>query len=246
MTVDAVVRARTASTRLPGKTLLCAAGKTMLEHTLERLRRCGRIDRVVVATTDLREDDALAALCGLLETPVFRGSAEDVLARVHACAARFGMADVAHFGADNPLIDPGVCDEVIGVYLEGGWDYVTNNFPPSWPDGLEVEVTPLETLERTDREAEGPRRREHLLTFVWENADRFRIRNVTREPSLHDERWTLDTSEDWEFIQTVFDRLYPDSPAFGMNDVLALLDAEPGLRMINAAQRRTYEWLRSE
>jgi spore coat polysaccharide biosynthesis protein SpsF len=246
MTVDAVVCARTASTRLPGKTLLRAAGKTMLEHALERLGRSGAIRRVVVATTDLRNDDAIAALCRSLETPVFRGSAEDVVGRVRACAAEFGMEHVAHFGADNPLVDPAVCDQVIGIYLEGGWDYVTNNYPPTWPDGLEVEVTSRETLETLAREATGPRRREHLLTFVWENPDRFRIRNVTREPNLHHERWTLDTPEDWELVRSVFERLYPDNPSFGMNDILALLDADPELRTINAAHRDDYEWLRSE
>jgi spore coat polysaccharide biosynthesis protein SpsF len=224
MSVDAILRARMASTRLPGKTLLRAAGKTMLEHTLERIDRSTTIDRVVVATTEEPDDDAIAELCEALGTPCFRGSSADVLGRVHACADEQGMRDVAHFGADNPLIDPEICDQVIGAYLEDGWDYVTNNFPPTFPDGEEVEVTSFTVLARLAREATEPRQREHMLAYIWEHSDEFRVLNVTREPNLHHLRWTLDEPEDWELIRDVFDALYPENPAFGARDVGAFLD----------------------
>lgn len=236
--IDAVVRARMASARLPGKTLLEAGGKTMLEHTLERLGRAALIERIVVATTNLPEDDVIAAACERIDVGCFRGSADDVLGRVRAAAE--GMAHVGHFGADNPLIDPALCDDVIRVYLEGGWDYVTNNMPPTFPDGQEVEVTSFAALEIAAREATDPRHREHLLTFLWEHPDRFAIRNVTREPSQHDERWTLDTPEDWVLIRAVFAELYPERPAFGIDDVIAFLDERPHLRTAS----RTYDWRR--
>lgn len=233
--IDAVVRARMASTRLPGKTLLEAGGKTMLAHTLDRLGRATLIDRIVVATTELPEDDIVAEHCAELGVACFRGSAEDVLGRVHGAAQ--GMEHIGHFGADNPLIDPALCDEIIGVYLGGDWDYVTNNLPPTFPDGEEVEVTSFAALDTAMREATEPRMREHLLTFFWENPECFRIRNVTREPSLHHERWTLDTPEDWELVSAVFEGL---EPGFGTADVIAFLDHHPHLRTAPGA----YGWRR--
>lgn len=240
MTIDAVVRARMASTRLPGKALLRARGRTMLEHTVDRLERVRLLDRIVVATTTGEEDDAIAAECERLGVPCFRGSADDVLGRVAACAAAAGMRDVAHFGADNPLIDPAVCDEVLAVYAEGDWDYVTNNLPPTWPDGLEVEVTGVDVLETAAREATSPRQREFMLTFVWDNPERFRIRNVERSPNLHHERWTLDTPEDLVLVRAVLEDL-PVDPPTPMAEILAYLDAHPEVRRANAGVG-AYPW----
>ena len=245
--VDAILCARMGSSRLPGKTLLPAVGKPMLQLTIERLQRSRRRGRLVVATSDQAEDDAIAKLCDRLDVPCYRGSADDVLDRVYRCACHYAMAHVAHFGADNPLIDPSLCDEIIGVYLSnlGRWDYVTNNCPPTYPDGQEVEVTLFAALETAWREATDPRHREHLLTFLWENPQRFRIHNVTHEPNLHHERWTLDFPEDYEFLRAVFEALYPTNQAFGMWDVIDYLDAHPELREINAIHRDYYPWVKS-
>lgn len=243
MTVGAVVRARIASSRLPGKTLLEAAGKTMLEHTLERLARSRLLGPIVVATTVLPEDDAVVDLCRAVGVPCFRGSADDVLDRVYSCAKEYAMEHVAHFGADNPLIDPAVCDEILEVYVSGSWDYVTNNLPPTYPDGQEVEVTSFDVLERVWADAREPHHREHMLTYLWEHRGRFRIRNVERRPSLADERWTLDHPEDYELVRAIFEALYPSRPGFSVDDVLGFLDARPELREVNAHLRCAYPWL---
>ena len=245
--VDAILCARMGCSRLPGKALLPAAGKPMLELTIERLMCSRRLARLVVATSDQIEDDAIFKLCARLGVLSYRGSAEDLLDRVYQCARHYAMAHVAYFGADNPLIDPSLCDETIGVYLSnmGSWDYVTNNYPPTYPDGQEVEVTSFEALETAWREATDPRHREHLLTYLWENPQRFRIHNLTQTPNLHYERWTLDFPEDYEFLRIVFEALYPTKPAFGMWDVIDYLDRHPELRKINIMHRGYYPWLNS-
>ena len=52
MTTLAIVQARSSSSRLPGKVLLPIGAKPMILHQLERLRRCRRLDRLVLATSD--------------------------------------------------------------------------------------------------------------------------------------------------------------------------------------------------
>lgn len=242
MTVDAIVRARMGSTRLPGKTLMVAAGKSMLAHTIERLERARTIDRVVVATSDDARDDEIASACDALGVAVFRGATEDVLGRVVSCAEAFGMTDVAHFSPDNPLVDPRLCDELIGVYLDERPDYLTNNLPPTWPDGLEVEVTSAAALGRSATHASTPDEREHFLTWIWSHQDQFRIRAVTREPSLNHVRLTLDYPEDWDVISTIFDELYPHDPQLCWEDVVAFLESRPDLQERNASRAGHYPW----
>ena len=244
-TVDAILCARMGSSRLPGKIMLPVAGRPMLQFTIERLRHSSRIARLVVATSNRLEDDAVARLCDRLSVPCYRGSVDDVVDRVYRCARHYDMAHIAFFGGDNPLIDPSVCDEIIGVYLSslGSYDYVTNNFPPTYPDGQEVEVTSFQTMKTVWLEAKGERQREHLLTVLWDNPQRFRIFNVTLQPNLHHERWTLDFPEDYKFLNSVVESLYPTNPMFGMQDVIDYLNKHPELREINAMHSGYYPWL---
>ena len=52
--VLAVIPARYASTRFPGKPLALIAGRPMIQHVVEQVRRAGRVSGVVVATEDER------------------------------------------------------------------------------------------------------------------------------------------------------------------------------------------------
>ena len=236
------MRARNGSSRLPGKALLTAGGRTYLAHTVDRIAASPSIGKVVVATTEERDDDAVEEHCSALGVACFRGSAEDVLDRVYRCAAEHGMEAVAHFGSDNPLIDPATIDQVASVYeAVDGLDYVTNNRPPTWPDGLEVEITSTKALERVWKEAPPGPEREHILLRIWDRPDEFRMLNVERSPNLHAERWTLDYDGDHEFLQAVFEAL--GDRVFAMDEVLALLEERPELRELNAEHRGDYPWL---
>ena len=81
MTTLAIVQARTSSTRLPSKVLLPIGTKPMVLFQLERLKRCTRLDRLVLATSDDSSDDLLANVVSAAGFKVFRGDLSDVLDR---------------------------------------------------------------------------------------------------------------------------------------------------------------------
>lgn len=62
--IVAVVPARFASTRLPGKPLLSETGRTLIQHVVEAARQARRLDRVIVATDDNRIAEAVRAFGG--------------------------------------------------------------------------------------------------------------------------------------------------------------------------------------
>ncbi|HSP80297.1 MAG TPA: NTP transferase domain-containing protein, partial [Myxococcaceae bacterium] len=60
----AVIPARHASTRFPGKPLALIAGRPMVEHVWRRCQEAGVFDEVLVATEDARIQEAVARFGG--------------------------------------------------------------------------------------------------------------------------------------------------------------------------------------
>mgnify|MGYP001454741983 CR=1 FL=1 len=82
MKIVATIEARMTSSRLPGKVLMEADGKSMLSHLVQRLKAVQSIDSICLATTVNSTDDALEIFAKDEGIEVFRGSEENVLSRV--------------------------------------------------------------------------------------------------------------------------------------------------------------------
>lgn len=157
-----IVQARIGSSRLPGKVLMRLGDRTVLAHVLERcLAICG-IDVVCCAVPDGPADDRVAEEARRSGAEVFRGSETDVLDRYYRAAATFRLDVILRVTADCPLLDPGVCGDVLSLRSAAGADYVCNNLPPSWPHGLDCEAMTFAWLERAAHEASQPYEREHV------------------------------------------------------------------------------------
>src|SRR5688500_991575 len=163
-----IVQARAASTRLPGKVLMDVGGQAMLTQVVRRLGRARRLDDIVIATTELSSDDAVAELARQLQVGVFRGSEQDVLSR-YAGAATQSRADViVRVTADCPLLDPAIVDAVIEALVDATEpvDYASNVIDRTYPRGLDVEAFFRDVLDRVNRLARSAAAREHVTHFI--------------------------------------------------------------------------------
>ncbi|HAM53751.1 MAG TPA: acylneuraminate cytidylyltransferase [Nitrospiraceae bacterium] len=238
MKILAVVQSRCGSTRLPGKVMLPLAGKEALVRLVERVQRSTLLTHTVVATTTATEDDIILDLCGREGFACFRGHPTDLLDRHYRAGLAFGADVVVKIPSDCPLIDPAIIDRVIAFYKVncGSFDFVSNLHPPSYPDGNDIEVIPMQVLEAAWEAAEKTFEREHTTPFIWDNPDRFRIGNVTWETGLDysmSHRWVLDYWEDYQFIKRVYEELYSENPTFRMEDILHLLTEKLHIGEIN-------------
>src|SRR5512142_82715 len=134
--VLAIIQARMASSRLPGKVLLDIAGQPMLARVYARTSRSALVDEVLVATTTDPSDDPVAAFCKAHGVAYARGSQFDVLDRYYQ-AARLHPADViVRITADCPAIDPALIDDAVATLLGTSarcapdFDFVANRLPP--------------------------------------------------------------------------------------------------------------------
>jgi len=229
-TVPIIVQARMGSTRLPGKVLMKAAGMTMLEVLITRLRRAKLAGPIVIATTDAPADRAIIAEAERLGVPSFAGSEDDVLARYVGAMKEHDFAAAVRITADCPLMDPEVVDRTIERFLRDRPDYCSNVHPRAVPDGHDVEVFSRAALERAFVEATAKPNREHVTHFLYTHPERFELLNVgTYDAHLAVRRWTLDTAADLRVITEIIEALVPTKPEFSTDDILALFSSRPEL-----------------
>ncbi len=229
------IEARMRSSRLPGKVLKPIMGKPMLALMIERLQQSRTVDDVIIATTVNPSDDPIVELAQQLRVSFFRGSEEDVLARVLGAARDHQVDVIVETTGDCPLIDPGILDKVVADYRIGGADFVSNTLEYTSPVGTDVRVFSTEALAEIDRTSDDPADREHVSLHFWEHPQKYTLRNVSTDfpPEVADLRLTVDTPEDFELIRQVYEHLYPDNPHFTLSDILDLFQRMPELSEIN-------------
>lgn len=250
MKTIAVCQARMGSTRLPGKVMMDIAGRPTIEWVVEAARRAPGVDEVVIATSTEAGDDIIAHWGAKRGINVVRGSETDVLSRYLAALDATNADVIVRLTGDCPFLDPTVIGEVIKLREMKGAAYATNTDPPTFPDGLDVEVFTKDALIVANREAVRATDRDTVTRFMVRNRLRFPAANlVCPLPSLVRERWVLDSPEDYDFIREVAKRLGDSGQSPGYLQILSILDKEPWIRKINAKYSRNerfYEALAGE
>ncbi len=232
MKIVAIVQARTGSTRFPNKVMQCIAGVPMIEVLLQRLSLSKRVDEILLATTENVCDDALAEHVRTIGHRVFRGSEPDVLDRYRGAAAEANADIVVRITGDCPLVDPDVVDAVIEQFAATDVDYASNISPPTYPDGLDVEVFSRYALERAWCEARSTTQREHVTPYLRES-NAFSRMNLEDQADHSSQRWTVDEQADFVVIQRVFAHFHPRLD-FNYREVLQLRVDHPEIFSANA------------
>ena len=240
MSVNAIIQARCGSTRFPNKVFADINGKPLLWHVVDRLKHAKMIDDIIVATTNNSKDDSILSWCNENIVKCFRGSEDDVLNRYYCASVAFPSEYVVRITADDPFKEPSVIDDVISKLLEDGLDLVTNNYPPSFPEGLDCEAFSFSVLELMEKSAKDVFEREHVTQFVYRHPDRFRIGNIVSEKDLSSLRWTIDNKEDYQMVKAIYANRKSDSKGILlMKEILEILDENPEIKLINADVKRS-------
>lgn len=231
--VVAVVEARMGSSRLPGKSMRSLLGVPLVERVLYRVRRARSLDGVVLATSTSPKDDPLAAHVASLGVPVFRGSEDDVLARILGAAREHAATVHVQCWGDCPFADPDQIDANVARLQQTGADLVSNCVGGrSVPHGLEVIAFRREALEAAEVATRGQAyHREHGTTYLYETPSAFVLAKTEDEQDIAFPRLdlTINTAEDFTFVESLYAALLPSGERFGIRDVLALLRERPEL-----------------
>lgn len=230
-----IVQARMGSTRLPNKTLMRLRNRPMLWHFLERVKESRHIDKIVIATTKKKRDEAICDFARRYEYLSFRGNEHDVLDRFYLAAKEFKADTIVRITPDCPLICPEAIDKVIREYLKGNYDYVTNTLVYTYPEGCDVEVFSFKALEQAWKKAKDSSDRENVTPFL-RNSGYFRLKNVESEEPVdsNKHKWSVDRIEDFKFVSEVYKYLYKRGKIFKLKEIMNLLKKHPEIQNINS------------
>ncbi len=227
MKVIAIVQARMGSTRLPSKVMKPICGIPMIEHLLARLSQAKELNQIVVATSVDKCNQPLIDHVRKLGYACEQGSENDVLSRF-VNAARVHHADVVvRITGDCPLVDPKLVDEAIRYFKTAKLDYLSNSIPPTYPDGLDIEICSYHALEKASYETTKPFDLEHVTPYLRESG-LFKIANMQYKEDLSTLRWTVDEADDFTVIEKVFQYFKPRQN-FSWTDVLNLYNQQPDI-----------------
>jgi spore coat polysaccharide biosynthesis protein SpsF len=238
--ITGVIQVRMGSTRLPGKALKEVMGRPLLDLLHERVCAAASLEQVVIATGSGPENQPIVDFARSRGIGCYAGSEQDLVERFFQTAQKFGANVIVRVTGDCPLADPGAIDQATRFYLENRdrYDYVSNAIKPTFPDGLDIDVFPLATIERIRNGVQDPFWREWFTSYLRERPQEFRIANVEHTKDLSGLRWTVDYEEDFVFAERIFKSLYPNKKIFTMSDMLELLQAEPEIGRINQKYAR--------
>lgn len=233
--VVAIVQARVSSSRLPGKVLADVAGRPLLAHLVERLRRARRLDEIVLATSSDPSDDPLEAFARSEALRCFRGSLHDVLDRYVRAAESSGATQVVRVTGDSPFTEPRFVDLAVEHHLRGGFDLTCAKDRADVIPGTGNEVVRVAALQTAWRQGRSPEDREHVTWYLLAHRDRFRVAFYCPDPAARNPGITLtvDEPDDLELARAVARRLGDDGAVFGVSEIVALYRQEPALFRIN-------------
>jgi len=237
--IGAIIQARVGSSRLPKKVLKSILGVSAIEREIERIKKSTLCQKIILAIPANKSNDTLKKIAKKNGILVFQGSEDDVLSRFYQAAKMFGLKDVVRLTGDCPLFDWGVCDEVISFYLKNKFDYVSNVRPPTFPDGLDIEVFSFKALEKMWQNAKLKSEREHVTPYIASHPEIFKIGNLVRNGNdLSGLRLTLDEQKDLVLIRKIYKALYKKKRYFGLEDTLKFLSQNSELLKINKKIQR--------
>ena len=196
--------------RFPNKILKpLIDGKSSLQLIIDKLKLSQFINEIVVTTSNHSVDKKLGSLFED-DAMVFFGDENNVLQRFQDACNFYNPDIIVRITADCPVLDYKVVDECISVIMRlPEVEYVSNTLPPTFPDGLDVEVFTKTAFNRCVKNSLTSFEQEHVTPWLRQS-DEVVKHNISSPVDLSDYRLTFDDDRDYIVLKKLFERFGAD------------------------------------
>lgn len=206
MTIGCIIQARSGSRRLKNKIFLKIKEKNLLEILILRLLQSKKINKIIIATTNLKSDNKVHKVAKKYKLNSFSGSENNVLKRYYDCAKKFKINTIVRITADCPLTDPKLVDNLIDYHFKKKSDYTSNVNPRTFPDGLDIEIIKFSVLKKNITKISSSSDLEHVTPY-FRRSKKIKKINYKLKKNLSKIRWTIDYKKDYDFIKKLFKKI---------------------------------------
>ena len=234
--IGAIIQARCESIRFPNKILSNINDLTSIEILIKRISKSKFIEEIIVATSNNIANKKLIEILKRNKIKYFIGDQENVLERYYKVAKKFRIKTIIRLTGDNPLIDSKIIDSFILKFLKNKYDYISDSTPPTFPDGMDVEIFNFRTLKKVYEQNPKKYDKEHVTTLIKNNEKFIKgIKKLSKDFSFL--RITLDEKEDLICIKKIFNYFKPNIH-FSLEDIIKLYKKKPNIFKFNKHIRR--------
>jgi spore coat polysaccharide biosynthesis protein SpsF len=237
--ITAIIQARVNSTRLPNKVFAKIEGYPLIWHVINRIKKSKKIDNIIIATSDNILDDVIENWCLENAIQCYRGSESNVLERFYFAASKMKAKIIVRITADDPFKDPEIIDGVIYMLEKENLDFAYNNNPPSFPEGLDIEVFTYGALKFAFESSKDSFEQEHVTQYFYRNKNLFKQKNFSFIKDISHFRWTIDREKDLEMTREIYRHLFKKNNIFLLEEILNLLEEQPWIAEINSEIERS-------
>ena len=234
-----ILQARMGSARLPGKSMMDLAGEPLVARILERVKRCTKLDDIVLAIPDTDQNKPLSMLANKYGVKVFAGSENDLVDRYYQAALLNQANVIVRIPADNTTPQPEEIDRIIDHHLSLNRPGFSSNLSviddSGYPDGIGAEVFDFSLLADVKKKVRDPFKREHVhLNFYnyetgeavdanWCPISTVQCPQEFRRPDLI---LDVNTKDQYDFMVQLYDALYYKNSHFNITDIISWYDNE--------------------
>jgi spore coat polysaccharide biosynthesis protein SpsF len=235
------ITARVGSSRLANKHIKRIKDRYCIEYIIERVKRSRGVDKVVLCTTKLKEDNILCKLAKKHNIECFRGSVNDKLERWNGAARKYKIEFFVTADADDLFCEPELIDLAFKQYDETGVDFIEWDQDKlicgAFTYGIKTSALRKVCETKTTNDTE--------MMWVFFDKKRFKkikLQNVPQIFQRPEIRATLDYKEDYLFFKKIIEHF--GNNKFSLRDVVVLLDKKPNIIKIN--QFRNADWKQNQ
>lgn len=230
--IGVVIACRMKSSRLPLKSIKKIGSLSAVEHCIKNCLRFENIDKVILATSVLEQDEILKNYCYSEEVIFFQGDPDNVIRRYVDVADQYNLDVVVRVTADCPFVSNEICHILLNSHFQIGADFTKASNDVI---GTSVEIISVKSLKKILRKNCDTSLTEYMTYYFINNPHVFHLNiiplpnNLTSNKNL---RLTLDYEDDLVMLNKISDafRIEDNIP---LDKLLRYLEVHPEIASIN-------------
>ena len=232
-----IVQARYRSLRFEGKILKKFENLSLLEILLRRLQNSKYFIKTVVACTHDKRDKEIIKICKKNRISFLKGHSVNLIQRYKDVLKKFPSQNIIRITSDCPFADRNLIDKMIKYFEKNKLDYLSNNKPATFPDGLDVEIFKRHVLKELSKSSKNSLDREHVTSHI-KNLKNIKIDNYVNSKNISKIRVTIDEPKDLKLITKILKKMKSKIFTFTLEDLQNLFYKDKKIFLINSDIQR--------